>query len=191
MSTVRKLCTMAILIALSVVLFLVVRFPFFPAAAPHLEYEMTDVPILIGSFMFGPVAGLVLTALASVIQGYTVSAHSGPVGILMHFIATGAFAVTAGIIYKYKSSLKGAIIALIGGTLAMAAIMIPANLTITVWLYHVPVDVVKGMLLPVIIPFNLLKAGINSVIIFVVYKPLKRLFMPQSKQYSAALQDKK
>ncbi len=180
MSTVRKLCTMAVLVALSVVLFLVLKIPFFPAAAPHLEYEMTDVPILVGSFMFGPVAGLILTVIASVIQGVTVSAHSGPVGILMHIIATGAFAGTAGIIYKHKRTQKGALLALAGGTMAMAAIMIPANLTITVHLYGVPYEAVKGMLLPVIIPFNLLKAGLNSIIIFFVYKPLKRLFSIQS-----------
>lgn len=190
MSTVRKLCTMAVLIALSVVLFLVIRFPLFPVQAPHMEFETTDVPILIGSFMFGPVAGLVLTALASIIQGYTVSAQSGPVGILMHFIATGTFAVTAGIIYKYINSLKGAIVALICGTLAMAAIMIPANLVITVNLYHVPIEAVKAMLFTVIVPFNLLKAGINSVIVFFVYKPLKHLFMPPVKKQREALYSK-
>jgi riboflavin transporter FmnP len=168
----------------------VIRFPFFPVQAPHLEFEMTDVPIVIGSLMFGPVAGIVLTTLASVIQGYTVSAQSGPIGILMHFIATGTFAVTAGIIYKFKNTLKGAIMALICGTLAMAAIMIPANLTITVHLYHVPVEVVKGMLFTVIVPFNLLKAGINSIIIFFVYKPLKHLFMPQIKKQREALYSK-
>jgi len=179
-SAIRKLCTMALLIALSIVLFTIFRFPPFPVAANHLEYDMADVPILIGSFMFGPVAGLMLTLFASVIQGLTVSAQSGPVGILMHIIATGAFAVSAGTIYKYKKTYIGAIIALVCGTLAMAAVMVPANLIITVRFYNVPYDVVKGMLLPVIIPFNLLKAGMNSVIVFILYKPVKLLFMPKT-----------
>ena len=181
MSAIRKLCTMALLVALSIVLFTIFRFPPFSVVAGHLEYDMADVPILIGSFMFGPIAGLVLTLVASVIQGLTVSAQSGPVGILMHFIGTGAFVVTAGTIYKYKKTYLGAIIGLVCGTLARAAIMIPANLTITVRFYHVPYEVVKGMLLPVIIPFNLLVAGINSVIVFALYKPIKLLFMEKTK----------
>lgn len=180
MSAIRKLCTMALLIALSVVMFTIFRFPPFPVVANHLEYDMADVPILIGSFMFGPLAGLVLSLFASVIQGITVSAQSGPVGILMHFIATGAFAVTAGVIYKFSKTYLGAIIGLICGTLAMAAVMVPANLIFTVRFYHVPYEIVKGMLLPVIIPFNLLKAGINSVIIFLLYKPVKLLFTPKA-----------
>lgn len=179
MSGVRKLCIMALLIALSIVMFTIFRFPPFPVAASHLEYDMADVPILIGSFMFGPVAGLLLSLFASIIQGLTVSVQSGPVGMLMHFIATGAFAVTAGTIYKFKKTYTGAIIGLVCGTLAMAAVMVPANLIITVRFWHVPYDVVKGMLLPVIIPFNLLKAGLNSVIVFFLYKPVKLLFMPE------------
>ena len=70
----------------------------------------------------------------------------------------------------------------------MAAVMVPANLIFTVRFFHVPYDVVKGMLLPVIIPFNLLKAGINSVIVFILYKPVKLLFMPKasnSDEYAA------
>ncbi len=182
MSTVRKLCTMALLVALSIVMFTIFRFPPFPVLAAHLEYDMADVPILIGSLMFGPLAGLVLSIFASVLQGITVSAQSGPVGILMHFISTGTFAVVAGIIYKYKRTYLGAIIGLVAGTLAMAAIMIPANLIITVRFYHVPYEAVKNMLLPVIIPFNLLKAGINSGIVFLVYKPIKLLFTPKAQQ---------
>ena len=177
MSSIKKLCTMALLVALSIVMFTIIRFPPFPVLASHLEYEMADVPILIGTLIFGPVSGLVLALVASVIQGLTVSTQSGPVGILMHFIATGAFAFTAGTIYKYKKTYLGAIISLVAGTVAMAAIMIPANLTITVHFYHVPYEVVKGMLLPVIIPFNLLKAGINSFIVFVLYMPIQYLFV--------------
>lgn len=180
MSAIKKLCTMALLVALSIVMFTIFRFSPFPVVANYYEYDMADVPILIGSFMFGPMAGLALSLVASVVQGLTVSIQSGPVGILMHFIATGAFAVTAGTIYKYKKTYLGAIISLVCGTLAMAAVMIPANLTITVRFYHVPYDVVKGMLLPVIIPFNLLKAGINSFIVFVLYKPIQLLFMPKT-----------
>ena len=85
--SVRKLTTMAVLIALSVVLVWFVRFPIFPAA-PYLEYDPADIPILIGTFAFGPLAGIAITVVASVIQGLTVSASSGVYGVLMHVIAT-------------------------------------------------------------------------------------------------------
>ena len=76
---IRKLVTMAMLAALSIVLVYVVHFPIFPAA-PFLEYDPADIPILIGTFAYGPVAGIILTVVVSVIQGMTVSASSGFMG---------------------------------------------------------------------------------------------------------------
>ena len=61
------LVKMALLTALSLVLMYLVRFPIFPAAA-YLEYDMADVPILIGTFMYGPAAGLLLTGVVSLLQ---------------------------------------------------------------------------------------------------------------------------
>ena len=84
---IRKLVTMAMLAALSIVLVYVVHFPIFPAA-PFLEYDPADIPILIGTFAYGPVAGIILTVVVSVIQGMTVSASSGFMGIAMHIFAT-------------------------------------------------------------------------------------------------------
>ena len=72
----RKLTVMAMLVAISVVLVYLIHFPIFPAAA-FLEYDPADIPILIGAFAYGPVAGILLTGVASVIQGFTVSAGSG------------------------------------------------------------------------------------------------------------------
>ena len=59
---IRKLVTMAMLAALSIVLVYVVHFPIFPAA-PFLEYDPADIPILIGTFAYGPVAGIILTVV--------------------------------------------------------------------------------------------------------------------------------
>ena len=52
--------------------------------------------------------------------------------------------------------------------------MIPLNLIFTVRFLGVPREAVMAMLLPTIIPFNLIKAGINSVVTFVVYKSVSR-----------------
>ena len=79
----RKLTTLAMLAALAIVLVALIHFPLVPAA-PFLEYDPADIPIFIGTFLFGPAAGLALTAVVCVIQGVTVSAASGPIGIIMH-----------------------------------------------------------------------------------------------------------
>ena len=68
-----KLSKMAMLAAISIVLVLLVHFPLIPAAA-FLEYDPADIPIFIGTFAFGPVAGVILTVVVSVIQGLTVQA---------------------------------------------------------------------------------------------------------------------
>lgn len=73
----RQLVSMAMLGAISIVLVSVVHFPLIPAAA-FLEYDPADIPILIGTFAYGPLAGLLMTIVVSIIQGVTVSAQSGP-----------------------------------------------------------------------------------------------------------------
>ena len=170
---VRKLVVMAMLVAISVVLIYVIHVPLIPAV-PFLEYDPADIPILIGAMAYGPVAGLILTVIASVIQGLTVSASSGPWGILMHIIATGVLTVVASTIYKFRRTRGGAVIGLLCGTLAMGLVMIPANHFITpIWM-GAPASVVDSLILPGILPFNLLKAGINSVVTFLVYKVISR-----------------
>lgn len=79
----RQLVSMAMLGAISIVLVSVVHFPLIPAAA-FLEYDPADIPILIGTFAYGPLAGLLMTIVVSIIQGVTVSAQSGPIGVVMH-----------------------------------------------------------------------------------------------------------
>ena len=72
----RKLTAMAIMIAISVVLVYFIHIPIFPQVA-FLEYDPADISILICGFAFGPVAGICVTIIASLIQGLTVSAQSG------------------------------------------------------------------------------------------------------------------
>ncbi len=171
----RKLTVMGLLCAVSVILVSIIHFPLF-AAAPFLEYDPADVPIFIATFSFGPVAGFLVTIVTSVIQGTTVSASSGLYGILMHIISTGSFCLVSGVTYKKFHTKKGAAISLVIGTLAMTLVMIPANLFITPYFMGAPVSVIKGLLLPVIIPFNFIKAAVNSVITFLLYKRIARLW---------------
>jgi len=170
---VKTLVRLTMLSALSVLLMFLIRFPLIPAA-PFLEYEPGDVPALIAAFLFGPGAGIVVTLIVSLIQAMTVSAGSGWIGALMHFVATGTMVTVAGVIYKRIHTFKGAIIAMIAGSISMTLMMIPLNLIFTSKFMNVPIDTVKAMLIPVIIPFNLLKASLNSVLTVFVYKPVGR-----------------
>ena len=163
-----RLVKMGMLVAISVVLVYFIHFPIFPAVA-FLEYDPADIPILIGTFAFGPVAGVLLTIVTSVVQGVTVSAASGAYGIIMHIIATSVLVIVAGVIYKFNKTRKGAVIALICGTAAMAVVMIGANLIITPLFMGVPRSMVWD-LMPFIVGFNAIKAGINSIVTFFLYK---------------------
>ncbi len=173
-SKTKKLVLISLFTAISVVLLMVpfLRFPLIPAAA-FLEYDAMDVPILIGGFALGPAAGFLITALAAIVQGFTVSSSSGLYGIIMHFIATGAFVGVSAAIYKKNRSVKKLIVALVCGALSMTAVMIPANIFITPLFMGVSRSVVINMLLPVFLPFNLLKSFINAAVTFLVYMPLK------------------
>ena len=156
------------LVAVSIVLVALIHFPIIPAV-PFLEYDPADIPILIGTFAFGPIAGVLITIVTAILQGVTVSASSGIYGIIMHIIATSALVLVSGIIYQRGKTKKRAIIGLILGTLAMVLVMIPANMFITPKFMGMTLDALMPFL-PWIILFNFIKAGINSVVTFLVYK---------------------
>ena len=122
-----KLVKMGAMVAISVALVYLIHFPIFPAVA-FLEYDPADIPILIGTFAFGPLAGLVLTVVTSVIQGLTVSSGSGLYGILMHVIATGVLVVVSGSVYRRRKTRIMALVSLICGMAAMAVVMMGANI---------------------------------------------------------------
>ena len=163
-----KIAKMAMLVAISIVLVMVIHLPLFPAVA-FLEYDSADIPILVGAFAFGPVAGLILTVVTSLIQGLTVSSASGLYGIIMHIIATSVLVLVSSIIYARHKTKAHAIIGLGAGTAAMAAVMVLANMWITPMFMGVTLEAVMG-LMPFIILFNVVKAGINSIVTFIVYK---------------------
>lgn len=170
---VLRLVLMGLLAAISIVLVALVHFPLLPAA-PFLEYDPADVPIFISTFLLGPWQGLAVTVVVSLVQGLTVSAGSGPIGILMHILATGSFSLVAGLLYKKNKSRRAALIALAAGVAVQVAVMLLCNLIFTPIFMGTPVEAVMGMLLPVILPFNLLKSGGNAVITYFVYKPISR-----------------
>lgn len=169
---VNKLAKMGMLTAISLVLMVLINFPIIPAT-PFLIYDPADIPILIGSFVFGPLAGMVITVIVALIQAFGTANGGGLYGAIMGSLATGAFVVTAGLIYRRTKTRKNAIIGLICGILAATIIMIPANLIITPLFLGMPRSAVYP-LLPWITLFNLIKAGINAVLTLAIYKRISR-----------------
>ena len=173
-SSTKKIAKLGVLAAISIVLVAIIHFPIIPAVS-FLEYDPADIPILLGTFALGPAAGLILTVVASFIQGLTVSAASSWYGIVMHIIATGSYVLVAGNVYKHKKTKKGAILALALGTLTWIVIMIPANYFLTPVYLEMVVGIpnAKGIVVGLLPPmFNAIKAIINSTITFFVYKKI-------------------
>ena len=97
----------------------------------------------------------------------------------MNVISTCTFACVAACIYKYKHSKKGAIAGLVLGTVCCTLSMTLWNYIITPIYYQMPRSAVVGMLLPGIVPFNIIKCAM------LIYKPLVNAlrntqFVPQS-----------
>lgn len=184
MNKTKKLATMGILTAMSVIFVALVHFPIFPAVS-FLEYDPADIPILICGFAFGPWAGLAVTLVAAVIQGITVSAQSGIYGIIMHLLSTGVYVTVSSLLYAGHKTRRRAVAALAAGSAAMTLCMFGANLLVTPYFMMgaVNADTVSAVmaLMPFILLFNLIKACGNGLITFFVYKNVKNFLFHEKK----------
>lgn len=169
--TTRKLTILAMLSAIAALL-IYLNFPIFPSAT-YLRFDFADIPVLIGTFAFGPIAGVMITLISSAIQAFVVTGD-GIYGFIMHAVATSSLAIVSGVVYHIWHTRKGAVIGLFSGTLAMAGVMMIANHFITPIYTGMPTAAVDALLVPTIMPFNLIKAGANSIITFFVYKTISK-----------------
>lgn len=166
-TNVRKLVILAVLSAIAYLTVFFFRIPM----VEFLKYEPKDVIITIAAFLFGPLAAVPMSIVVSFIEMVTISS-TGPIGMLMNIISTIGFASVAGIVYKKKRTLSGAVFGLLAGTAAMTVLMLLWNYFITPFYMGVPREVVANMLIPAFLPFNLVKAGLNSAIVLLLYKPV-------------------
>ena len=143
----------------------------FPMVSGFLSFDLKDVIIVIAGFMMGPVASVLISIVVSFVEMVTIST-TGPIGFLMNVLASCAFACTASVIYHRNRKMSGAVTGLVAGVLVMTAVMILWNWLITPLYMGVPREVVEGMLLPVFLPFNLVKGGINATLAMLLYKPV-------------------
>lgn len=171
----RKITVMAMLAAVAVVSVYFIKFPLLPSA-PFLEYDIADVPVLIGTMLFGPSAGLVILLITSAIQAFTVSSSSHIIGFLMHFCASGSARAGIRSDVQKNSAAKKAWRGTSGRSVLMTLVMIPLNLVFTGIFMGTGVEAVVKMLIPAIIPFNLIKACLNSVLTFLLFIPVNKIY---------------
>ena len=173
----KKITSISILVALSIVAGYFIHFPILPQA-PFLLYDPGSVFLLIGSFKLGPKIGVLMSLITAILFAF-VSGQGGPYGALMNFLATGTLVYVSSQIYHLYHTKKGAILGIILGTFAMTLIMVPANLIVTPFYLGVNREIVVNMLIPAIIPFNLLKGIISGVLTFILYKRLYPLIISE------------
>ena len=163
----KKLVLLAMLAAAAFMLVATIRIP----VVLFLSYEPKDVIITIGGFLLGPMSAFVVSLVVALVEMVTIST-TGPIGCLMNLLSSACFSCTAAYIYKKKRSITGAILGLSIGSLAMVVIMLLWNWLITPLYMGVPRSAVVPMLIPAFLPFNALKAGLNSALTLLIYKPL-------------------
>lgn len=166
-TNVRKITITAVLCAISYVVMAAGRIPI----VLFLKYDPKDVVITLGGLIWGPLTSCIVSVIVSFIEMMTVS-ETGILGCIMNIISTCSFACTASFIYKKRHTLSGALLGLILGSVAMVAIMLLWNYLIAPLYMGYPREAVVKLLLPVFLPFNLLKAGLNASITFFLYKPV-------------------
>ena len=165
---VKKMVLLAMLTAVAFLLVASVRIP----VVLFLNYEPKDVVIAIGGFLLGPMASLVVSLIVSLLEMVTISS-TGPIGAVMNFLSTCSFACTAAVIYKRKRTLGGAVLGLAVGSVVMVAVMLLWNYLITpLYMTGTSRSDIAAMLIPVFLPFNALKAGFNTALTLLLYKPL-------------------
>ncbi|MBE6712833.1 MAG: ECF transporter S component [Ruminococcaceae bacterium] len=142
-----------------------------PNVAGFLSYDPKDAVVAIAGFLMGPLYTVVISVLVSLVELVTISS-TGIIGCLMNIFSTVSFAFPAAILYKKVKSYQGAILGLILGVSFMTASMLLWNYFITPFYMGVPRNVVSEMIVPVFLPFNAIKGGLNAALTLLLYKPL-------------------
>ena len=165
----KKIAMLGVLAALAYLSVVLINIPV--VSVDFLKYEPKDVIITLGGFMFGPVSAALLSVVVSFLEMVTISS-TGIIGCVMNILSTWGFACVATLIYKRVHTLKGAIIGLAAGCLTATALMLLWNYLITPLYMGLAREAVVEMLLPIFLPYNLLKCAMNAALTMLIYKPL-------------------
>ncbi len=164
---IKKMTAVAVFAALAYV----IHFVHIPVAFLNLDFK--DVVMTIAGMYFGPSAAAVLAFLVPILEYPT--SETGPYGLIMNILSSGAFVIVASVIYKFKKTLSGAIIALCSASLSMVAVMMLANLFITPYYMHVAQTEVVALIPTLLLPFNAVKAVLNAALTLCLYKPISKV----------------
>lgn len=173
----RQLVTMALMCAIGVLLSFV-EFPLLPGVT-WLKYDASAMPAMVCGFAFGPAAGLAVGVVGAVIHGILMADFSGAV---MNILVVAGFILPAALVYRRSRTFKSGVVGLVLSAITATVMAILGNLVITPMWLGVPLDAVVAMILPILTPFNLIKAGINAVLTLIVYKSISNLITPKKKQ---------
>ncbi len=186
----RMLTTTAMLGAMAGLLMLL-EFPLGFIAPSFYKIDLSEIPVMIGTFAFGPIQGIVIELIKILIKLVIKGTCTGFVGELANFIIGVAMVVPAGLIYKRKKTKKNAIIGMAISTVVMAVVGVFLNAFLMIPLYSafMPIEQIieagKAIIpwvsdtftfcLFCVLPFNLIKGIIVSVVVALIYKPLSKL----------------
>ena len=183
--SVRNVVLMGMFGALGAVLMLF-EFPL-PFIAPSFYgLDLSEVPVLIGTFSMGPLAGAVIEIVKNLVKLLLKPTSTGFVGEFANICIGCALVLPAGIIYKYKKTKKGAMIGMVVGAVFMsvAGIVINALVMLPFYSNFMPLETIiaaGAAINPAVSnvwtfaiicvgPFNLIKGFVVSLITSLVYK---------------------
>ena len=166
-SQTRKLTTIGMLCAVTYVIMAVGRIP----VVMFLKYDPSDVIVTLGGLIWGPMTSCIVSVVVASVEMVTVSS-TGILGCIMNIVQTVSFACTASAIYRKKRTMSGAVIGLSAGCITSVLLMMLWNYLITPLYMGYSREAVAELLLPVFLPFNLLKSVLNAALTFVLYKPV-------------------
>ncbi len=174
-------------------MFIEMSVPFVPS---FLKFDISELPALLMSFIYGPISGVVVCLLKNALH-LTITTTGG-VGELSNFLLGAIFCLVAGYIYKFKRTKTGAIVGMLVGAAVMGGVCFFTNLFIMYPFYYnvIPKQAILGMcqaILPSVdsieksllifnVPFTFVKGVICSVITFIAYKKLKKVLKIENKK---------
>ncbi len=187
----KKMAILAMMAALAYVVMLVGRVPI----VLWLKYDPKDVVIAIAAFIYGPMAGVGISIVDSLIEMLTAS-DTGIWGFIMNVLSTCSLVVPAALIYHRHHTIKGAVLGLIVGSVLCVAAMLLWNWLVTPFYMGQPREAVEELLIPYFLPFNAFKTSVNSTLTVLLYKPVvtalrKAKLVPESEHAAPPVAGKK
>lgn len=135
-----------------------------------LEVEFSDLPAIVGTLSLGPIAGVMIELIKNLL--HLPMSSTGFVGEFANFVVNGTFVFVIGVFYKFNKTKKGAIIALVLGSIVMPISAAIINYFIMLPLYmSTASNAIKlNLVLTTITPFNFARAVVLSLITVCCYK---------------------